>query len=201
MRVVVFGASGRTGHDAVAIAARRGHQVVAFVRDGSAAWFPDGVAVRQGSPTDAEAVEAALAGADAGLSAMGPIAGVTETEISDATGTIVSAMDRIGPRRIAITANAKVFTDDEVRGDFANVATEHRRDVALLRASSLAWTVIAAPLLTDEPAAESYVAVVDGKGPGRSISRRDFALALVDALDHDDWSGHVVGVSDDEPRT
>jgi putative NADH-flavin reductase len=193
--VVVFGASGRTGRLVVAQAVDRGHTVTAFVRDASKQWFPDAVAVRQGDPRDADAAADVLLGQDAAISALGPVAGVTATEISDATRTIVGAMASVGVRRIAIAANAKVFTDDEVTGEFANVAAEHRRDLAILRDSDLDWTVIATPFLSDERPGAPYVAVVDGKAPGRSISRADFAAALLDALEHDDWIGHVVGVA------
>jgi putative NADH-flavin reductase len=195
MRIVVFGASGKTGRLVVAQAAQRGDDVVAFVRDASKQWYPDAVKVHQGDPSDAKAVEAALVGADAVVSALGPIAEETTTEISDATRTIVETMERIGPRRIAITANPRVFSDTEVTGPYANVAVEHRRDVAILRGSSLDWTVVAAPSLADDPATGSYVAVVDGKAPGRSITRGDFATALLDAVAKDAWVGHLVGVS------
>jgi putative NADH-flavin reductase len=195
MRIVVFGASGKTGRLVVAQAVQRGDEVVAFVRDASKQWFPDAVTIQQGHPSDAKAVETALAGPDAVVSALGPIAEETTTEISDATRTIVDAMERIGPRRIAITANARVFSDDELTGPYANVATEHRRDTAILRESALEWTVLAAPALTDDPATGSYVAVVDAKAPGRSITRGDFATALLDAVGKDAWIRHVVGVS------
>ena len=107
-------------------------------------------------------------GADAVVSALGPIAEETTTEISDATRTIVEAMERPGPRRIVIAANAKVFDDSEVTGPYANVAAEHRRDAAILRGSRLDWTVLAAPMLTDDAATGAVVPVVDGKAPGRS---------------------------------
>jgi putative NADH-flavin reductase len=194
-RIVVFGASGRTGRLVVELAARRGHDVTAFVRDASKQWFPDAVHVRQGDPRDRDAVADVLLGRDAVVSALGPVAGVTTTEISDATRTIVGAMASVGVRRIAIAANAKVFTDDEVAGEYANVAAEHRRDVAILRGSDLDWTVVATPFLTDDRPEAPYVAVVDAKAPGRSIPREDFATALLDALDHDDWVGHVIGVA------
>jgi putative NADH-flavin reductase len=193
--VVVFGASGRTGRIVVTQAVRRGHTVTAFVRDASKQWFPDAVEVRQGDPQDADAVADALLGRDAVLSALGPVAGVTENEISDATRTIVGAMASVGLRRIVVAANAKVFTDDEVTGEFANVAAEHRRDLEILRDSGLDWTVLATPFLSDDPARAAYVAVVDGKAPGRSITREDFATAMLDALEHDDWIGHAVGVA------
>jgi putative NADH-flavin reductase len=94
-----------------------------------------------------------------------------------------------------IATNARVFSGGEVAGPYANVAAEHRRDVAILRESALDWTVVAAPMLTDDPATGSYVAVVDGKGPGRSITRGDFATALLDALEKDAWIRHIVGVT------
>ena len=195
MRIVVFGASGKTGRLVVAQAVQRGDDVIAFVRDASKQWFPDAVKIHQGDPSNAKAVEAALVGADAVVSALGPIAEETTTEISDATRTIVDVMERIGPRRIAIAANPRVFSDTEVTGPYANVATEHRRDAAILRESALDWTVVAAAALTDDPATGSYVAVVDGKAPGTSITRGDFATALLDAVAKDGWIGHLVGVS------
>ncbi len=151
--------------------------------------------MRQGHPSDPHDVEAVLVGADAVVSALGPIAEETTTEISDATRVIVDAMERLGPRRIVIAANAKVLDDSEVTGAYANVTAEHRRDAAILRESRLDWTVVAAPMLTDDPATGAVVAVVDGKAPGRSITRGDFAGALLDAVGTDAWIGHIVGVS------
>src|SRR4249919_2493924 len=194
-RIAIFGASGRTGRSVVTHAVQRGDEVVVLVRDASKQWFPDAVDVRQGQPSDPHDVEAALVGADAVVSALGPIAEETTTEISDATRVIVDAMERLGPRRIVIAANAKVLDDSEVTGPYANVTAEHRRDAAILRESRLEWTVVAAPMLTDDPATGAAVPVVDGKAPGRSITRGDFAGVLLDAVGTDAWIGHVVGVS------
>jgi uncharacterized protein len=195
MKIVVFGASGRTGRQVVPMALKRGHDVTAFVRDASKQWFPDAVVVHQGDPSDAESVEAALIGADAVISVLGPIAGETEHQISDATATIVGVMERTGPHRLVLAANNTVFSDREITGEYANVAEEHRRDLAILQGSALAWTVVAAPMLSDDPGSGSTDAVIDARAPGRSISRGDFAAALLDALTHDDWIRHAVGVA------
>jgi hypothetical protein len=48
--------------------------------------------------------------------------------------------------------------------------------------------------LTDDPGTGAYTAHVDAKGGG-SLPRADLALAVLDALDHDDWIGHAVGLS------
>src|SRR5438034_1135259 len=187
MRVIVFGASGGTGRLVVELGIRREHEVTAFVRDASKQWFPDAAKVVQGDPRDGEAVENAISGNAAVISALGPVAGVTITEISDATRTIADAMERLGLGRLVAAANARVFTDEEATGPFANVTLEHRRDVAILRASRLDWTVVAAPSLTDGAPTGAYAAAIDAKANGRQITRGDFALALLDALDHPDW--------------
>ncbi len=195
MRIVVFGASGKTGRQVVGLALQRDHDVVAFVRDASKQWFADAVTVQQGDPLNPKAVEVALTGADAVISALGPIAGETTTQISDATRAIVEAMERIGPHRLAIAANPAVFSDREITGEYADVAAEHRRDLAILHDSTLAWTVVVAPRLSDEPGSGSYDVVIDGRPAGGSISRPDFAAALLDALIRDEWIRHAVGVA------
>jgi hypothetical protein len=39
------------------------------------------------------------------------------------------------------------------------------------------------------------VVELDAKAPGAGIPRGDLAVAVLDALAHDEWVGHVVGVS------
>ena len=48
-RIVIFGASGRTGRSVVAQAVQRGDEVVVLVRDASKQWFPDAVRCDRGT--------------------------------------------------------------------------------------------------------------------------------------------------------
>lgn len=195
MRVMVFGAGGRTGRRVVEQARERGYDVTAFVRDPASASAPPGVALVGGDARDPAAVAEAIIGADAVISVLALMFPDAEPEHSEATRTIVEAAERAGVRRIVVTANNDVLGDREVTGEFAPHAREHRRNRDALRASGLDWTIGAAPWVTDEPATGRYDAVVDGKGPGRRISPADFATFALDALGRDDWIGHIVGVS------
>ena len=65
MRIVVVGATGRTGRQVVTTAADAGHDVLAFSRSAAAQAWPEGVSARSGSVLDADACKAALEGADA----------------------------------------------------------------------------------------------------------------------------------------
>ena len=192
---MVFGASGRTGRLVVEQARRRAVAVTAVVRRSPEPPFADDVFVVEIDVRDPAAIAGALEEADAVVSALGPIAGVTKTEISEATGAIVAAMTEHGPRRLVITANSTIFTDREVTGEYANVAAEHRRNTALLRDSALDWTIVVAPFLVDEPATGDVETVVDGKARERTLTRGDYAATLLDALDQSGWIRHAVGAA------
>ncbi len=195
MRIAVLGATGRTGGLLVDRALERGMDVVALVRHDPDPPLDASVTVTLLDLRDQDAIAPALAGADAVVSAIGPVAGVTRTEISETTQAVVDAMVRTGVRRIVAAANGTVLTDKEITGEYANVAAEHRRDAAILRASGLDWTLLAAPYLTDDPATGEVATAVDAKAAGRSLTRGDYAAALLDALDRSDWVGHIVGVA------
>ena len=70
MKVVVFGAAGKTGRAVVDQAKAAGHTVTAFVHNADDYDVPD-VEVREGDATDPAAVDAALAGQDAVIDTIG----------------------------------------------------------------------------------------------------------------------------------
>jgi putative NADH-flavin reductase len=195
VRTVVFGATGRTGRLVADTALERGSDVVALIRHDPETPLDPRVATTVMDLRDQDALAPAVAGADAVVSAIGPVAGVTVTEVSETTQAIVDAMLRAGVRRIVAATNGTVLTDTEITGEYANVAAEHRRDVAILRASGLDWTVLAAPFLTDDPRTGQVVSAIDGKAGGRTMTRSDLAATLLDAVDRTVWVGHIVGVA------
>jgi uncharacterized protein YbjT (DUF2867 family) len=196
MRITVFGASGRTGRSLVEQAAEHGHEVVAFVRDASAFDLPaERLDVDEGDARDAELVAGAIRESDAVISVIALEDVEDEPEYSDATRTIVEAAKGEGVRRIVVTASRDVFGDDEVTGEFAAQAREHRRNRETLRASGLDWTILAAGWVVDEPPAGAYESYIDERSPTRDITPQDLAKAALDALARDDWVGHIVGVS------
>lgn len=65
MKLLVLGASGRTGKLIVEQGLARGHQITALVRDPDAVAARDGLTLVKGTPTDAAALAAAAAGVDA----------------------------------------------------------------------------------------------------------------------------------------
>jgi uncharacterized protein YbjT (DUF2867 family) len=192
--LVVFGATGRVGSVVVERALARGHDVTAFVRAPERLGpVADLVAVIIGDAVDAPAVEAALAGRDAAVAALGPRRQDT-TELSDAGLGVIRGAEAAGLPRLAVVSQIGVLLR-KTRPEFEHIRAEHLRVVEALRASSLTWVALAVPGIEDRPGDGRYSTVVEGRPPGWSIARTDLADALLDALEREDWARHVVGIS------
>jgi putative NADH-flavin reductase len=196
MRIALIGAGGRTGRLVLGQGLARGREIVALVRDATEIAGLAPTSVVEGDARSDETVKEALEGVDAAISVLSiPSTDEDTTRLSDATRTIARRMAMTGPRRLVVTANTSIFHDREVNDPYRVVAAGHRRNAAMLRGSDLAWTILAAPFLTDDPGVGAYAAVIEGPPPGKNITRSDFALAALDALGFDDWVRRAVGVS------
>ncbi len=101
MKIAVLGASGRLGRRLVRRALEAGYRVVAFVR------FPiflrlshKALTIIRGDPKDERAVERVLNGVDAVLAVLGPDAGIAPDSTKRAASAVISAMKRVGVRRL-----------------------------------------------------------------------------------------------------
>lgn len=96
MRVTVFGATGGIGRLVVQQLLDDGHQVTALVRNPAKLTLAHShLTVVTGQLSDRDAVEQAIGGADAVISALGPSLkrSTTGTQVTDGTRTIVQAME------------------------------------------------------------------------------------------------------------
>jgi putative NADH-flavin reductase len=200
VRLVIFGASGRTGRELVRQALERGHEVKAFARTPARLGLEhERREIVEGDVQDATAVEQAVAGADAVLSALGPTANKPDPQVTRGTGNVVSAMERHGVSRLIITGGAGVG-DPQDRPNLANrlvksallllarhVYEDMRGAVEAVRASNLEWTVVRLPRLTDDPSAGRVRAGYLGADVGIRIGRSDVASFMLDQLETDRW--------------
>jgi nucleoside-diphosphate-sugar epimerase len=115
MKIIVFGASGKCGAHFVRLAASHGHEVTAFVREGTAFDAPANVRVIRGDVLSRDDVAAAIAGHDAVASGLGmryahPWAKRDSPDdfTSHATANIVAAMQAKGVRRLVFVSAAGV---------------------------------------------------------------------------------------------
>jgi putative NADH-flavin reductase len=204
MKVLVLGATGRTGSAVVEQALAAGHQVTVLVRNADGYQGPAPVAVRQGDATDGEAVAAALAGQDAVIDTIGgktPYKATVTLEV-DVARALVAAMQREGVRRVLVTsslgvgdstANAtpflRVLTKTFLRGSTKDKAAMER----VLEASGLDWTITRPAVLTDDRATGDLRVYDSTTGEKvHKTARVDLAAWLVTHLDDTSWVQRTV---------
>jgi putative NADH-flavin reductase len=187
MKVLVLGASGRTGRLALDALARRGHTPVAFVRRAVEGF--EGPVVH-GSPADVSALRPALEGVDAVFGCLG-YAG--SAQICLPTTLALISLAPTGLRYIVIGGAAvdapgdqKGLADRIVSGVARLVAgkmvAERQQELDVLQASSLAYTFLRPPQLVDRPSLGAYQFSTDTPAHFR-IARQDLAMAMVDTLE------------------
>ncbi len=208
MRVLVFGSTGGTGLELLTQALDQGHDVVAYARNPAKL---DGMSharlvVTRGDVLDLASVESAVAGHDAVFCAVG--AGARRTTLrEDATRNIVNAMEKTGVRRLICLSslgvgdsrgNLSFFTKYVIVGIFLRHAfSDHEHQEAIVRASSLDWTIVRPPHLKDGPRTGTYrhgFAATDRQIEG-NISRADVADFMLKQLTERTYLLQTPGVS------
>ena len=191
MKVVLFGANGRTGRLLTRQALSRGHEVTALTRHPDA--FPlrqDGLRVLRGDAFDSESVDTAVAGQDAVLSTIGVPYGLKPiTAYSQIVANVVQAMNSHGIRRLACVSSTAMDHQYDNGGGiiFEKVLkpviassigrttyTDQRRMEALVTDSGLEWTIVRPSGLFETATITDYQ-VTEGFVTGKFTSRLDLA--------------------------
>lgn len=207
MKIIIFGASGGVGSEAVRRAVAGGHEVTAFVRTPSKLVVSDTVRIAQGDATDREAVAAALEGQDAVVSALASSDGLKKsTGIRTMVGNIVAGMTAAGVYRLAYCASAGV--DGELSGVagstiqwiLRNPLADHRAALKIATDAGLDVTVARPTGLTNDPFDPSYLKAFTGMpSSARSIPRASVADFLITALEQPEvYSKTSVGLALDK---
>ena len=198
MKVIIIGATGATGQILMREALAQGHEVTALARNPSAVAPEDPrLRVLQGNALDASEVEAAVAGQDAVLSALGTRSARRTTLFSESTQNVISAMKKQGVRRLVCitgigTGDSKGhggFLYDRVILPFVvkNVYEDKDRQEEAIRQSALDWVIVRPARLTDEPAKGEYRVFLGGSYTAQTISRADVAAFMLAQLTDDTY--------------
>ncbi len=210
MRVVIFGATGRTGRLLVEGGLARGHDVTAFVRSPQGLGdLRDHVRVIQGDVLDGGAVSDAVDGRQAALVALAARGGKADSQVN-ALGAlnVIRSMQRYGARRLIVLSSSRTypghdpnmpwFAERLVKPLFMRSAlADLRRAEVNVRQSELDWTLVRAARLTDDPATGRYQVGPGFSLPGGTrIGRADVAAFMLDQLESTSDIAHAVAIAD-----
>ncbi|MCL3883734.1 SDR family oxidoreductase [Marivita sp. GX14005] len=192
MKVLVAGATGKTGQRLTRELIERGHEPVALVRESSdTSVLPEGAQLRKGDLTDLQAD--VCEGCDAVVFAAGSGADTDEemTRKVDRDGAkrLVDLAKQSGARRFVMLSS--VGTEDPPEeGDMAPyLQAKHDADEHL-KASGLPYAIVRPVALTEDDGNRDirYGTDVDMSG---EAARGDVAWVLAEAVDSDAWLGEA----------
>ncbi|GAA3549722.1 SDR family oxidoreductase [Nonomuraea rosea] len=194
MKILVIGSTGRTGKHVLAQGIERGHEISAFARRPELLGGRAGLAgVHQGDAHDVAAVREAVAGQDAVIAAVGG---------SRIARTLITAMRDGGVSRLVMTSSRSVpATRPRLAVTLAwlffhTAYADLARAEGMLEVSGLDWTIARATMLNDKPGAGRVHVDFEANATGGAmqLSRADYAMALLDAVEDPTLIGRAEGI-------
>lgn len=209
MRIAIFGANGPTGSHLTDQALAAGHEVVAVTRRAGSLAERPGLAVAVADATDPAAVDAAIAGTDAILSALGArFSKKTITMYSAAATAITEAMARHGVKRLLAVSSSIADPDWRPSGaHFFNhvldplvnrrlgrtLHEDMRRMEAVIGQTGLDWTLVRPSGLFDHPVVTDFH-TAETSADGVFTARTDLAASMLRELEERRYVRTAMGV-------
>ncbi|MFF4628987.1 NAD(P)-dependent oxidoreductase [Streptomyces griseorubiginosus] len=209
MRIAVFGANGPTGRHLTDQALAAGHEVVAVTRRPGSLTPRPGLTVALADATDPAAVDAAIGGTDAVLSALGArFSKETITLYSASATAITGAMSRHGIKRLLAVSSSIADPNWRPTGaHFFNhvldplvnrrlgrtLHEDMRRMEAVIRRTDLDWTLVRPSGLFEHPHVTDYHAR-ETSADGVFTARADLAASMLRELEEGQYIHTAMGV-------
>ncbi len=206
MNILILGATGRVGAEAVRLAAKRGHVVTAFVRDPDKFRNQPGgdlAKIAVGDLSRPDSLDAALAEKiDAVLNAVGVDPLKPSTFVTDAARTVTQAMKRAGlTRYVAVSGTAcmKKTAMGRVAEAILSITPvrhalrDHRGAFDIVTQADLVWTLAGCPWIADIPAGP-YREHDIFPGGMKKIAPADVADFLTRTVDQPAYYQRIVGI-------
>ena len=202
MRVIIFGATGKTGQHAIRSALRGGHETTAFGRSVDRLDAESGLTLSRGDVFDAEVVADAVAGHDAAIVCLGSTSLKDRTTLTRGTEHIVGAIDRHGVGRLVVVSAAGVgeswaqipwSSKLMFKTMLRNVFADHQAQEEVVRASAANWTIVRAAVLSDK--LERRAVTASNAGKTSRIHRAALAGFLVDQIEDGAYSRQAITVT------
>lgn len=194
MKIIVFGATGRTGREVIRQAVAQGHSVAAFVRNSARLPADLPLSVTKGDVMDGAAVADAIRDNEAVLSTLGANDLKQSRLLETAAANIVAGMELHSVSRLIVLGAAGavpgwglyqtplaniafwLVQHTLLRHPYASQAAQER----VIASSSLDYTIVRPTRLTDGPLTRRYRVLPDAlPSRGVRISRADVAHFMV----------------------
>ncbi|WCT13355.1 NAD(P)-dependent oxidoreductase [Mucilaginibacter jinjuensis] len=205
-RVLILGATGRTGQHAIAMALAKNYQVVALVRNPGKLGAKEGLTIIEGSPTNISDVRKAIKGCDAVLSLLSPLnrsEAISLRKIDrpqvlkSSIRNVLQVMPNFGVKRIIVLSTvgagdswqyAPWYVKLLVRlTNFKVIFNDHNAQEELIRLSGTNWTIVRPVGLNENRAAGDVVVSYNRTPKPFQMSRQVLAKFVIEELYSDTY--------------
>jgi putative NADH-flavin reductase len=193
MKILILGASGKTGSILVRKALAAGNEVTAFVRDKDALEMNNSkLTVKVGDARNVVDIKAALLGQDAVVSALGSMKAGDEL-IVRSTKALIEAAQTKGVKRVIMLSSFLVapnykpnFVGKLIGNMMKGMVSDKSSGEDLLKQSDLDWTIVYATSLDRAPAGQTVRVIGQNQTVSMSngIAREDVATFMLNQLDN-----------------
>ena len=205
MHLLVFGATTGTGRVLVEQALEMGHEVTTFVRDPDVLGIKHAnLTLRIGNVSDYGSVEAAIRGKDVVLSASDANAPDGETTSAHGTRNIITAMEKLGVRRLISESSLGVGDSKGQLGFLYNfllipfllhkVFADKEVQEKHIRNSRLDWVIVRPAARTNGPQTGAYRTGVKDRSIRGKVSHADVADFMLKQISDDTYIKKTPGV-------
>lgn len=206
MKILLLGATGRTGKQIIEEAIKRGHKISAIARDPEKLKDYD-IEIIQGTPYDYITIEKAITGCEAVINTLNvsrksdnPWARLAAPKdmISKAASNSIKAMEKVGIKRFValstIGAGRSWQNSPGILKIIVSISNlkfafkDHGKQEEILEKSAIEYTICRAPMLSSEINDTGAVATQEGKKPANRVLSRnsaaEFFLNIIENHEH-----------------
>jgi putative NADH-flavin reductase len=201
MKIVVLGATGRTGRLLVQLALDHGHAVTAVVRSAGAVEPRECLNAASADPLQAESLAALFVSHDAVISCLGQKTAADAQLLRAATSATLNAMARTGVRRYLVVSQGLLFPSRNpiillLRLILARQVADSMAMEKLVSASDAEWIIVRPPRLLEGGAPRGYRIEIGAEPKGRwSMQRADLAAYLLDEVEKREYVRTIIGIT------
>lgn len=208
MQILIVGATGGTGKQAVEQALQRGHFVTALVRNPSKLSIQNPkLTVLTGDVLKLDTLLPAVRRQDAVICSLGNGLQKDDHTVSEGTKNLIVAMHEVGVRRLLVVssfgvgdsyAGASLSSKLIVKTLLKNPIADKEIQERAVRESGLDWLIVRPTRLTDDAATGKYNVEEHMKFSAFAmprITRADVAAFLLDQLDKNTWLDKAVTIT------
>jgi putative NADH-flavin reductase len=214
MKILLLGATGRTGKHIIEEAIKRGHEISAIARN------PEKLTdyridITQGTPYDYETVETAISGCQAVINTLNvsrksdnlwaPLAAPKDM-ISKSASNAIKAMEKSGIKRIVVLGTLgagrswnnipfilKLLVS---MSNLKHAFRDHGKQEVILEKSSVDYTICRAPMLSDDRNETGTVSTPEGTAPAsRYLARNSAAGFFLDIIENNEYIRETISLS------